>query len=480
MDLKKILNLEFGFSNFREGQEEIISSLLQQKNTFAVLPTGTGKSLCYQFAGRMLEGTVLVVSPLISLMDDQVRQLQKSGERSVIAFNSSLSYSEKKHVSGRLSDYKYLFISPESLMNESVMQKLKQMKLALFVIDEAHCVSQWGVDFRPEYVKIKDVLKILGFPLTLALTATASDSVKEEIRQHLFQENIEIQQYFYSVNRNNISLSVEMTEDKDAVLFKFLDKFNQSGIIYCTSRKTTERISCLINEKLGIRTAFYHGGLSTAERGKIQQQFVDNDIQLLCATNAFGMGIDKPDIRLILHYDCSASLENYVQEIGRAGRDGMSSQAVLLYRHGDEFIHYFFQNEVTEELKILQRLVQSEMDFSEGLFNSLSEIQQKWLEGYLNGSYTFDQLRKRLIEKRIERQYQLHQMLEYIQTKNCRRIFVMDYFSEKGKVGRKDSCCDNCGLEFPTAENDQKLSESPANTESGWQEILIRLFKVNE
>ncbi|MBP1045650.1 ATP-dependent DNA helicase RecQ [Enterococcus sp. BWM-S5] len=474
MDLKKILLDHFGYSSFREGQQEIIEALLSNKDTLAVLPTGTGKSLTYQFAGKVLSGSVLVVSPLLSLMEDQVRQLQKQGERRVIAFNSFLSYDEKQYILTHLHTYKFIFISPESLMKEAVLSKLQEMNLSLFVIDEAHCVSQWGVDFRPEYVKIKDVLQKLDFPLTLALTATASASVENEIKEYLFKEPANVCVFVYSVNRKNLVLAVEQTQEKEQRLFDYLAVMNRKGIVYCTARKTTEMLCRKVRMQTSLRVAFYHGGLSAGERNKIQQQFIDNDLDVLFATNAFGMGIDKPDIRFVVHYDCPASLENYVQEIGRAGRDGLSAKAVLLYRDGDEIIHRFFRDEVKEDLNALQRLIEGHSEFSPELIESMSEIQQKWLQGYLDGSYTLETLNERLQKKDQEKYYQLEQMLEYIHTNTCRRGFIMNYFSEEPLTEKEELCCDNCGSVAEIMIESEKTVEMP---EESWQEILIRLFK---
>lgn len=474
MALEELLHRYFGYSSFREGQREIIEALLNKEDTLAVLPTGTGKSLTYQLTGEILPHTVLIISPLLSLMEDQVRQLQKLGERRVVAFNSFLSYDEKQYILAQLHKYKFIFISPESLMKNEVLEKLKKMKLSLFVVDEAHCVSQWGVDFRPEYVKIKDVLQKLNFPLTLALTATASRNVQNEIKDYLFKEPLAVHSFIYSVNRKNISLIVEQTDEKEALLFEYLAKRSKKGIVYCTARKTTEMLSRKVQEQTRIRAAFYHGGLTANERSKIQQQFIENEIDLLFATNAFGMGIDKPDIRFVIHYDCPASMENYVQEIGRAGRDGQAAVALLLYQSGDEAIHRFFRNEVKEELKTLQQLLDGRREFPTELLESMSEIQQKWLQGYLNGSYTLEVLNERLHKKDQEKYYQLEQMLDYIYTKECRRTFIMRYFSETGENERVTPCCDNCGMVLIEADGKQDIV---GKTEQSWQEILIRLFK---
>ncbi|MGC6769721.1 RecQ family ATP-dependent DNA helicase [Enterococcus sp. LJL51] len=478
MDLKKRLFQHFGFTSFREGQEEVITALLSGQDTLAVLPTGTGKSLCYQYVGYVLEGTVLVVSPLLSLMEDQVRQLQSQGEGRVTVFNSTLSYEEKRYILEHFSEYNYVFISPESLVKEQVVKTLQRSRLALFVIDEAHCVSQWGVDFRPEYVKIKNVLENLDYPLTLALTATASDEVKKEIISELFNKNSSIKEVLHSVNRKNILMIVEKTVEKEQLVFDYLNKMNAKGIIYCSARKTTEYLSSEINRTGNFAAAFYHGGLTAAERSKIQQQFIDNELDVLCATNAFGMGIDKSDIRFVIHFDCPGSLESYVQEIGRAGRDGLPAAAVLLYQPGDEYIHQYFQGEVRTELQGLEMMLKNGKADSAAQQEQLSEIQQKWLAGYLEGSYSLEQLSERLHKKNNERYAQLQQMLAFIQTSDCRRKVILNYFSEKQEKETETWCCDNCGLEENWSTK-LGITKNTVRLEANlsWQEILIRLFK---
>ncbi len=338
MELIDELRKRFGFSSFRPGQEEIIQALLQEQNVLAVLPTGNGKSLCYQLTGYLREGIVVIVSPLLSLMEDQVTQLQKQGEKRVVAYNSLLSKSEKAYVLQHLAEYKFLFLSPEMLTQKELLNVLQRQKIGLYVIDEAHCVSQWGVDFRPEYQQLGVIGKRLGSPVTLALTATATTVVQQDIEKVLFV--LPPQVVRHSVNRKNISLFVRKTEDKDEELATLMKQANGSMIIYCATKKEVERLYQLYRGSFSV--GYYHGGLDASQRRQLQLQFSQNKLQFLVATNAFGMGIDKPDIRTVVHYDLPDSLENYVQEIGRAGRDQQPSKAILLYKKNDERIHYFF------------------------------------------------------------------------------------------------------------------------------------------
>lgn len=372
MSLKDELQKRFGFTSFRSGQEEIIQSLLNDQDVLAVLPTGNGKSLCYQLTGYLREGIVIIVSPLLSLMEDQVMQLQKQGEKRVVAFNSLLSRTERYYVLNHLSDYKFLFLSPEMLTQKDVIEQLQKQKIGLYVIDEAHCVSQWGVDFRPEYQQLGEIAQKLGSPVTLALTATATTAVQHDIETVLFQE-VPVR-IIHSVNRQNIALYVKKTSQKEADLEDLMKQAKGSMIIYCATKKEVERLYQLFRSRFTI--GYYHGGLEASQRRQLQQQFSQNKLQFLIATNAFGMGIDKPDIRYVVHYDLPDSLENYVQEIGRAGRDQQASEAILLYKENDERIHYFFNQLSREQRQSFEIYLQYHSNEQE----QFDEIQQKWLE----------------------------------------------------------------------------------------------------
>lgn len=398
MSLKDELQKRFGFTSFRSGQEEIIQSLLNDQDVLAVLPTGNGKSLCYQLTGYLREGIVIIVSPLLSLMEDQVMQLQKQGEKRVVAFNSLLSRTERYYVLNHLSDYKFLFLSPEMLTQKDVIEQLQKQKIGLYVIDEAHCVSQWGVDFRPEYQQLGEIAQKLGSPVTLALTATATTAVQHDIETVLFQE-VPVR-IIHSVNRQNIALYVKKTSQKEADLEDLMKQAKGSMIIYCATKKEVERLYQLFRSRFTI--GYYHGGLEASQRRQLQQQFSQNKLQFLIATNAFGMGIDKPDIRYVVHYDLPDSLENYVQEIGRAGRDQQASEAILLYKENDERIHYFFNQLSREQRQSFEIYLQYHSNEQE----QFDEIQQKWLEIIAQTSNPQEWL-NRLKRQEKEKEYRL-------------------------------------------------------------------------
>ena len=455
----------FGFDSFRPGQEEIIQALLDGEDTLAILPTGTGKSLCYQLTGYLMEGLVIIVSPLLSLMEDQVTQLQKRGEKRVAAFNSLLSQSERRYVLRHLSQYKFLFLSPEMLTNPSLLEHLKKQNIALYVVDEAHCVSQWGVDFRPEYQQLGKIRKLLGNPVTLALTATATDLVARDIRHVLFDRPPkEIRQ---SVNRQNISLFVRKTQQKEQELEHFMERAQGAAIIYCATKKEVERLYHLFRERFTV--GYYHGGLDAAQRRQLQQQFVKNQLQFLIATNAFGMGIDKSDIRYVVHYDLPDSLENYVQEIGRAGRDQEESAAILFYQSGDERIHYFFNQLSREQRQSFELYLEYATEQA-----PFDELQKKWME-LIQQSEKPENWVERLKRQEKEKEFRLQQMLRYINEENCRRKFILAYFGEELSE-KPQNCCDIDGAKVELLPKKKAFSKTePLH----WESILLNLFKKN-
>ncbi|WP_430609605.1 RecQ family ATP-dependent DNA helicase [Enterococcus sp. DIV0876] len=456
--LKNDLKHYFGFEEFRAGQKEVIESVLHQRNTLAIMPTGNGKSLCYQLPGYLLEGLVIIVSPLVSLMEDQVFGLQKHGEKRAIAFNSQLTGMDRHYVLEHLHMYKFLFLSPEMLLQESVINRLSHVPIALFVVDEAHCVSQWGIDFRPEYLDLAYARKKLHFPTTLALTATATKEVEADIRKYLLQGEVAV--FRYSMNRSNIGLIVEKTTDKLSTLQSYLKRLNGAGIIYCATRNQVEEVYRSLKKDYAV--GFYHGGLASDQRKMLQQQFSQNQLQLLVATNAFGMGINKSDIRFVIHYDLPDSLENYSQEIGRAGRDGLASRAILLYQAHDEQIHYFFQRETQEQIKQLV----GAYDTNQAV--TLTPLQEKWLQK--TRKLGIDQWQQVVAQNEQNKRSKLREMLRYIDLETCRRTFLLQYFGEQSQS--IDPCCDNDGLTI-----DQEKEKVFTEEKDTWRALLLKMFK---
>lgn len=291
MDLKRILLDRFGYENFRPGQEEVIRHVLNGRDTIAILPTGMGKSLCYQLPGSIMEGSVLIISPLVSLMEDQAMRMRQSGEKRVIALNSFLPYNERQRIIGQLQNYKFIFISPEMLSQDSFGRQLNKVQISLIVVDEAHCISQWGFDFRPDYLRIGDFLKQMGGPTLLALTATADEKVLNDIQQYLQMEMPIVQRH--SLDRPNISYSIREVNSAFEKTAWIKDRVTQTagpGIIYASSRKRADELAIELQME-GVAVQSYHAGKEQDDRSIIQEQFLTGDLEWICATNAFGIGI---------------------------------------------------------------------------------------------------------------------------------------------------------------------------------------------
>ncbi|SER43721.1 RecQ family ATP-dependent DNA helicase [Salisediminibacterium halotolerans] len=335
-DLENELRRHFGYRSFRSYQKEVVESVLAESDTIAFLPTGMGKSLCYQLPAKLMTGLTIVVSPLVSLMEDQVIQLRSKGEKNAAHLSSLLSNEERRFVLKHLNRWSLLFVSPEMLSQQWLVKKLAARKVSLFVVDEAHCISQWGHEFRTDYLRLADVRKSLGQPVCLALTATATREVEEDIvsKMHMVRP----ERFRAPVNRENIFLQVHTCEneyEKQREFVKYLQGSAQPAICYAGTRQDAEDYAHLAAKTGGLRTAYYHGGVSKEDRIMIQQQFLNDELDMICATNAFGMGIDKSDIRTIIHLYLPQSVEQYLQETGRAGRDGGQSAAKMIVAGDD-------------------------------------------------------------------------------------------------------------------------------------------------
>lgn len=357
----------FGYENFRVGQEQIIERVLSGNHTAGIMPTGGGKSICYQIPATILQGITLVISPLISLMKDQVDSLQQVGIPSTF-INSSLSYNEVNERMMDLSygEYKILYIAPERLESESFINELKKLPIMLVAVDEAHCISSWGHDFRPSYLRIKKLIQELPTnPTILALTATATPQVKSDICNQLgINEETTIMTGF---ERSNLSFKVVKGQNRLDFISHYIKKnINESGIIYAATRKEVDKVTNQL-KKLGISVGRYHAGLSDDERAMQQDAFLQDDINVMVATNAFGMGIDKSNVRFVIHYQMPKNMESYYQEAGRAGRDGLESECILLFNAQDVQIQRFLIEQSTfdpDRLKQEIAKLQSMKDYS--------------------------------------------------------------------------------------------------------------------
>ena len=396
-NLVEILKKNFGFDTFKGDQEAVIKNLLDGKDTFVLMPTGGGKSLCYQLPSLIMDGTAIVISPLIALMKNQVDAIRNLNETDGVAhfLNSSLTKQAIEEVKADVlsGKTKLLYVAPESLTKEENVEFLKSIKISFYAVDEAHCISEWGHDFRPEYRRIRPIINEIGAAPVIALTATATTKVRDDIKKSLGIQKAK--DFKSSFNRSNLYYEVRpKTKNVDKDIIKFI-KMNQgkSGIIYCLSRKKVEELAEILQAN-DIQAKAYHAGMDSAMRSQTQDDFIMEKIDVIVATIAFGMGIDKPDVRYVIHYDIPKSLEGYYQETGRAGRDGGEGQCIAFYNNKD-----------------LQKL-------------------EKFLEG------------KPLAEQDIGRQL-LRETTAYAESSVCRRKLLLHYFGESYEV---DNCgnCDNC------------------------------------
>ncbi|WP_223703505.1 RecQ family ATP-dependent DNA helicase [Sutcliffiella deserti] len=505
MNLEQVLKSKFGFRSFKAGQKEIIHDVALGNDVLALLPTGGGKSLCYQLSGYLLQGTVLIVSPLLSLMEDQVQQMKSNGEKRVVAINSFLNYQEKeKLLSSDLNIYKFIFISPEMLQVKRWIIKLQKLSVGLFVVDEAHCVSQWGHDFRTDYLKLGKVKKVLGSPPCLALTATATKTVIEDIKNYLLLTSPN--EHINSIDRPNIALKVEKlknNQEKRMRLLELLSQFPSPGMVYFSSRVKAEEIALFLEEQGLEGVAFYHAGLTADQRILIQQQFLLGQLNVICCTSAFGMGINKANVRFVIHYHQPTQLEAYVQEIGRAGRDGEKSIAVLLKSDEDSMLpHLLIEGELPESVwvtAVMNEMVEKWGTIStltEEIWNDLAlrfpnnEVQWRYLSYQItyyiehNGpiskinlksgvSFVINQIEKRTAAKMTK----LQSFEEWTQSKACRRKAILGYFGES-KVSLVENCCDNCGIsleEYVLSPSNGSRKDDKANSLS-WERLLEKIL----
>lgn len=362
---QEILKNVFGYDTFRPLQAEIIQNVLVKKDTLVIMPTGGGKSICYQIPALIFEGLTIVISPLISLMKDQVEQMKALGVPAIF-LNSTLSpqeYFENVELV-QANKVKLLYLAPEALMTESVQKILGTQKIDCLTIDEAHCISEWGHDFRPEYRQIVEVKNKFPEAVCIALTATATPRVREDIKKSLNLSSAN--EFLASFDRKNLNLQVVTKDNPSLQTIKFLEKHKkQSGIIYCFSRKQVDELTAIL-EANNFSVKPYHAGLSAEERTQNQEDFIRDNVQIIVATIAFGMGIDKPNVRFVLHFDLPKNIEGYYQEIGRGGRDGLKSDCLLLYSYGDiRKLKYFIDQKEPSERQIAEQHLQKMVDFAE-------------------------------------------------------------------------------------------------------------------
>ncbi|MBE6276281.1 MAG: DNA helicase RecQ [Bacteroides sp.] len=387
LNLTDTLKKYFGFDTFKGDQKQIIQNLLDGNDTFVLMPTGGGKSLCYQLPSLLMEGTAIVISPLIALMKNQVDAMRHYSEEDGVAhfLNSSLNKSAIDQVKADIlsGKTKLLYVAPESLTKEDNVAFLKNVKISFYAVDEAHCISEWGHDFRPEYRRIRPIINMIGQAPIIALTATATQKVREDIKKILGMPDAK--EFKSSFNRPNLYYEVRRkTNDIDKDIIKFIKaNSGKSGIIYCLSRKKVEELAEILRAN-GINASAYHAGMESAARSSVQDDFIKENIDVIVATIAFGMGIDKPDVRFVIHYDMPKSLEGYYQETGRAGRDGGEGQCVAFYSNKDmQKLRKFMQGKPVSEKDISDELLKETEAYAES-----SVCRRKSLLHYFGENYT--------------------------------------------------------------------------------------------
>jgi ATP-dependent DNA helicase RecQ len=471
-NLKQIAKKNFGYEDLRPGQEAALQAVLNGRDTLAVMPTGSGKSAIYQIAAFLIPGSTVVVSPLLALQRDQVKAIadQDLGDAAVV--NSEISTTERQETFEQLEegDLEFLFLAPEQFNSPETLDRLQTVKPSLFVVDEAHCISAWGHDFRPDYLRLGQVIEALGHPRILALTATASPPVRTEIIERLgMQQPSVVVQGF---DRPNFWLSVDRFEDeaeKQESLVNRVVHAEKPGIVYVATRKRTEELAQRLEER-GVRSRSYHAGLKVAERKETENAFMADEIEVLVATTAFGMGVDKPNVRFVFHSEISDSLDSYYQEIGRAGRDGEPAKAALLYNPDDLNLRRFFsgsgQVDTTDVQQVMAVLERQKEPIAPKDLQEQTELSKSKLRSALNylgevgavktlptgevtpATVTEDmgdlaeaavQIQER--QQQFERS-RLEMMRGYAEVRGCRREFLLNYFGEKfeGPCGS----CDNC------------------------------------
>ena len=386
LNLTNTLKKYFGFDTFKGDQEQIIRNLLDGNDTFVLMPTGGGKSLCYQLPSLVMEGVAIVISPLIALMKNQVDAMRNYSEEDGIAhfINSSLSKSAIDQVKADILNgkTKLLYVAPESLTKEENVEFLKSVKISFYAVDEAHCISEWGHDFRPEYRRIRPIINMIGQAPIIALTATATQKVREDIKKILGMPDAK--EFKSSFNRSNLYYEVRRkTNDIDKDIIKFIKaNAGKSGIIYCLSRKKVEELAEILKAN-GINASAYHAGMDSSARSAVQDDFIKENIDVIVATIAFGMGIDKPDVRFVIHYDMPKSLEGYYQETGRAGRDGGEGQCVAFYSNKDmQKLRKFMQGKPVSEKDVSDELLKETEAYAES-----SVCRRKSLLHYFGETY---------------------------------------------------------------------------------------------
>ncbi|MBW4537692.1 MAG: ATP-dependent DNA helicase [Myxacorys chilensis ATA2-1-KO14] len=492
VSIQKIAHDRLGYDDLRPGQEAAIASILEGHDTLAVMPTGSGKSAIYQLTAAQIPGSTIVISPLLALQQDQLDAIAEEEESigAAAVINSTISLADREAAFAQWNEgqLEFLFLAPEQFDNPDTLDQL-QTKPSLFVIDEAHCISEWGHDFRPAYLRLDTIIEALGHPTVLALTATASPPVREEIVQRLGMHNPRV--IVRGFDRPNLWLSVDRCDEeaeKQDAFVRQIQQLQKPGIVYAGTRKATEQLATLLNQaetsasEKACKAVAYHAGMKSKEREQAQFAFMNDEVDVIVATTAFGMGVDKPNVRFVLHYNISDSIDSYYQEIGRAGRDGEPAYALLFYTHKDLNLRKFFSGSAkvdAEQVVHVAELVESQpepikpkhlkelTDLSKTkLKTTLNQLQDVGVVDLLStGEVTvvedppeFSKAATEVLHAQeraahVERS-RLEMMRGYAEVRDCRRKYLLNYFGEQ--LDEPCGYCDNCKAGI-TADNEDKL-----------------------
>lgn len=506
--IHQIAQEHFGYDQLRPGQEAAIQAVLTGHDTLAVMPTGSGKSAIYQIAALQIPGCTVVVSPLIALQKDQVETIQGQewGEAALVNSMTKEGDRQQAFQDLRKNKIEFLFLAPEQFNNEATLEQVKAATPSLFVVDEAHCISEWGHDFRPDYLRLGTVIEALGHPTVLALTATAAPPVREEILERLGMQDAHV--VVRGFDRPNIWLGVERFQDDDEktdALVQRVLKAEKPGIIYTATRKRSEEIAQSLGEH-SIRAVSYHAGMKRQEREQAQTDFMNDAVEVIVATTAFGMGVDKPNVRFVLHYDISDSIDSYYQEIGRAGRDGNPAKAILLYNPDDLNLRRFFAGSGQVDMEQVERVAIAVQEADQPLtvkeLREATDLSQTKLMTAVNRledvgivettptgevgladeqPHDLGEVVQTIVETQEQHQQmersRLEMMRGYAEVRDCRREYLLNYFGEK--IEKPCGACDNCKAGI-TVSKDAGLQPYPLDSRvahKSWGEGTVMRYE---
>jgi ATP-dependent DNA helicase RecQ len=503
--IESIARDRFGFERLRPGQGEAIQALLDGHDSLVVMPTGSGKSAIYQIAGELIPGSTIVVSPLIALQRDQVESIDEGEPGEAAELNSTLTPRQREETLEEVEEgeVEFLFLAPEQFANEETLERLRDAEVSLFVVDEAHCISEWGHDFRPDYLRLGSVVEELGHPRVLALTATASPPVRSEIVERLELRDPHL--IVRGFDRPNIHLAVEWFEDEAPKLETLVERLAAApkpGIVYTATRAESEELAEALAAR-GVRAGAYHAGLASHRREEVQEAFMHDELEVVCATIAFGLGIDKRNVRFVFHAEPSDSVDAYYQEVGRAGRDGKGADAVLFYRPADANARRFFGGAARLELEQVEAVAEAlaeadgpiepqelkeETDLTDSkLTTALSRLEEVGAvevlpTGEVEAQDDTAAAARRAVEaqeryREFERS-RVEMMRGYAELRDCRRLFLLNYFGEP----REEPCgfCDNCEAGIVADRSDQPFELSSRVRHEEWGEGTVERYESDK